>query len=108
MTIAIGGSGAPSTSRAKAFAGVSPSTLQDVDLCVEIPVYGMANSLNVAMAFALVAYEASRQHRGDSEREREDHGHDGQPFDGLGQPVEAIEAYFASKSSRSAAASGRR
>jgi 23S rRNA (guanosine2251-2'-O)-methyltransferase len=36
----------------------------DADVCVEIPVYGMANSLNVAMAFGLVGYEVLRQHHG--------------------------------------------
>lgn len=45
-------------------AGVTPATLRSADLCVEVPVFGMANSLNVAMAFAVVAYEISRQHHG--------------------------------------------
>ena len=43
-------------------AGVTPSTLALADVRVEIPVFGMANSLNVAMAFAVVAYEVLRQH----------------------------------------------
>src|SRR5918912_1945288 len=43
-------------------AGVGPSALQLADVCVEVPVYGMANSLNVAMAFALVAHEVLRRH----------------------------------------------
>jgi 23S rRNA (guanosine2251-2'-O)-methyltransferase len=43
-------------------AGVAPSALATADLCVELPVYGMANSLNVAMACALVGYEIVRQH----------------------------------------------
>jgi 23S rRNA (guanosine2251-2'-O)-methyltransferase len=43
-------------------AGVAPSALEAADLCVELPVYGMANSLNVAMACALVGYEILRQH----------------------------------------------
>ena len=43
-------------------AGVAPSALDTADLCVELPVYGMANSLNVAMACALVGYEILRQH----------------------------------------------
>ena len=30
----------------------------------EIPVYGMANSVNVAMALGLVGYEVFRQHEG--------------------------------------------
>jgi 23S rRNA (guanosine2251-2'-O)-methyltransferase len=43
-------------------AGVTPAALNVADLCVELPVYGMANSLNVAMACALVGYEVLRQH----------------------------------------------
>jgi tRNA G18 (ribose-2'-O)-methylase SpoU len=43
-------------------AGVAPAALTAADLCVEVPVYGMANSLNVAMACALVGYEILRQH----------------------------------------------
>jgi 23S rRNA (guanosine2251-2'-O)-methyltransferase len=43
-------------------AGITPSALDAADLCVELPVYGMANSLNVAMASALVGYEIVRQH----------------------------------------------
>jgi 23S rRNA (guanosine2251-2'-O)-methyltransferase len=45
-------------------AGVAPAALDAADLCVEVPVYGMANSLNVAMACALVGYEILRQHHG--------------------------------------------
>jgi 23S rRNA (guanosine2251-2'-O)-methyltransferase len=45
-------------------AGVAPWALTAADLCVELPVYGMANSLNVAMACALVGYEIVRQHGG--------------------------------------------
>ncbi len=43
-------------------AGIAPAALRAADLCVEVPVFGMANSLNVAMAFAVVAYEVLRQH----------------------------------------------
>lgn len=43
-------------------AGVTPPTLDVADRCIELPVYGMANSLNVAMACALVGYEIMRQH----------------------------------------------
>jgi len=43
-------------------AGIAPSALHAADVCVELPVYGMANSLNVAMACALVGYEILRQH----------------------------------------------
>ena len=45
-------------------AGVAPAALDAADVCVEVPVYGMANSLNVAMACALVGYEILRQHAG--------------------------------------------
>lgn len=45
-------------------AGIAPAALDATDLCVEIPVFGMANSLNVAMACAIVGYEIVRQHRG--------------------------------------------
>jgi 23S rRNA (guanosine2251-2'-O)-methyltransferase len=43
-------------------AGVAPWAVGEADLCLEIPVYGMANSLNVAMALAVVGYELFRQH----------------------------------------------
>jgi len=43
-------------------AGIAPAGLNAADVCVEVPVYGMANSLNVAMACALVGYEILRQH----------------------------------------------
>ena len=42
-------------------AGITPSALDAADVCVELPVYGMANSLNVAMACAVVGYEILRQ-----------------------------------------------
>jgi 23S rRNA (guanosine2251-2'-O)-methyltransferase len=42
-------------------AGVASRFLSMADLCVELPVYGMANSLNVAMACTLVGYEIFRQ-----------------------------------------------
>jgi 23S rRNA (guanosine2251-2'-O)-methyltransferase len=45
-------------------AGVTTAALQMADLCVEVPVYGMANSLNVAMACSVVGYEILRQHAG--------------------------------------------
>lgn len=45
-------------------AGVAPAALDAADLRVELPVYGMANSLNVAMACALVGYEILRQQGG--------------------------------------------
>ena len=44
-------------------AGVTPPTLLAADLRIEIPVFGMANSLNVAMSLAIVGYEVLRQHR---------------------------------------------
>jgi 23S rRNA (guanosine2251-2'-O)-methyltransferase len=43
-------------------AGVTSTVLRAADVCVEVPVYGMANSLNVAMACTLVGYEILRQH----------------------------------------------
>ncbi len=43
-------------------AGVAAAALRIADVCVEVPVFGMANSLNVAMACALVGYEVMRQH----------------------------------------------
>jgi tRNA G18 (ribose-2'-O)-methylase SpoU len=43
-------------------AGVTPPVLALADLCVEIPVYGMANSLNVAMSLSIVGFEILRQH----------------------------------------------
>jgi tRNA G18 (ribose-2'-O)-methylase SpoU len=45
-------------------AGLPPAALHSADLWVELPVYGMANSLNVAMACALVGFEILRQHGG--------------------------------------------
>ena len=42
-------------------AGVTANLLHTSDVCVEVPVYGMANSLNVAMACTLVGYEVMRQ-----------------------------------------------
>jgi tRNA G18 (ribose-2'-O)-methylase SpoU len=42
-------------------AGIAPAALSEADLCVEIPVFGMANSLNVAMALAVVGFEVFRQ-----------------------------------------------
>lgn len=45
-------------------AGVAPQALKAADLCVEIPVYGMANSLNVATACALIGFEIMRQFDG--------------------------------------------
>jgi tRNA G18 (ribose-2'-O)-methylase SpoU len=45
-------------------AGIAPVALELADLCVEVPVYGMANSLNVAMSCALVGFEIIRQHDG--------------------------------------------
>ena len=42
-------------------AGVTTAALQMADVCVEVPVFGMANSLNVAMACSIVGYEILRQ-----------------------------------------------
>jgi 23S rRNA (guanosine2251-2'-O)-methyltransferase len=43
-------------------AGVTTAALQLADVGVEVPVFGMANSLNVAMACSVVGYEILRQH----------------------------------------------
>ena len=43
-------------------AGVAAAALVEADVCVEVPVFGMANSLNVAMTCSLVGYEILRQH----------------------------------------------
>jgi tRNA G18 (ribose-2'-O)-methylase SpoU len=43
-------------------AGVTTAALQAAELCIEVPVFGMANSLNVAMACSVVGYEILRQH----------------------------------------------
>jgi 23S rRNA (guanosine2251-2'-O)-methyltransferase len=42
-------------------AGVASAALEATDVCVEVPVFGMANSLNVAMSCSLVGYEIVRQ-----------------------------------------------
>jgi len=44
--------------------GVEASVLELADAVVELPVWGMANSINVAMALAIVGYEAARQNGG--------------------------------------------
>ena len=43
-------------------AGIAPGALSAADVCIEVPVYGMANSLNVAMSLAVVGFELFRQH----------------------------------------------
>ena len=45
-------------------AGVAPAARRAADVCVEVPGYGMANSLNVAMTLGLIGYEVARQHAG--------------------------------------------
>ena len=42
-------------------AGIAPTALTTADVCVEVPVFGMANSLNVAMSLAVVGFEIVRQ-----------------------------------------------
>ena len=44
--------------------GVDPRILERADLVLELPVWGMANSINVAMSLAIVGYEAARQSGG--------------------------------------------
>jgi len=43
--------------------GCSKKTLQRADSCIQIPLYGRKNSLNVAAACAIIAAEISRQKR---------------------------------------------
>ena len=44
--------------------GVDPRIVAEADVVLELPVWGMANSINVAMALGVVGYEAARQSRG--------------------------------------------
>lgn len=44
--------------------GVEAEILKLADAVVELPVWGMANSINVAMALAVVGFEAARQNAG--------------------------------------------
>ena len=41
--------------------GVDPRLLAAADVAIELPVYGMANSINVAMTAAIVGYEIVRR-----------------------------------------------
>ncbi len=40
--------------------GVSPEIIELADLCIEIPMYGSKHSLNVAVAYGIVLFEAVR------------------------------------------------
>lgn len=44
--------------------GVDPRILAEADVALELPVYGMANSINVAMTLAIVGYELVRRTKG--------------------------------------------
>ena len=44
--------------------GVDPRILAEADVVLELPVYGMANSINVAMTTAIVGYELVRRTKG--------------------------------------------
>ena len=44
--------------------GVDPAILAEADVALELPVYGMANSINVAMTAAIVGYELVRRTKG--------------------------------------------
>ncbi len=44
--------------------GVDPRIVNEADLVLELPVWGMANSINVAMTLAIVGYEIARQNGG--------------------------------------------
>lgn len=41
--------------------GISDEVLKEADLIVEIPMYGMGNSLNVATSFSVIGYELVKQ-----------------------------------------------
>jgi tRNA G18 (ribose-2'-O)-methylase SpoU len=41
--------------------GIDKKVLKECDLIVEIPMYGMGNSLNVATSFAVIGYELAKQ-----------------------------------------------
>jgi tRNA G18 (ribose-2'-O)-methylase SpoU len=47
--------------------GVSPAILAEADMAVDIPMYGMKQSLNAAVAYAVALYEFVRIVRGDGE-----------------------------------------
>jgi tRNA G18 (ribose-2'-O)-methylase SpoU len=44
--------------------GVSPSVIAQADLALEIPMAGVKQSLNVAVAFGIAAFELGRIWRG--------------------------------------------
>ncbi|WP_373044315.1 TrmH family RNA methyltransferase [Vulgatibacter sp.] len=44
--------------------GVDPAILAETDIALELPVYGMANSINVAMTAGIVGYELVRRTKG--------------------------------------------
>ncbi len=47
------------------FDGVSPAVMEMADIALEIPMFGMANSINVATAAAVILYHLCRQKTGD-------------------------------------------
>lgn len=49
-------------------AGLDPAWLGEADLCVRIPMLGLADSLNVAMAATILLYEALRQRQAQQTR----------------------------------------
>jgi tRNA G18 (ribose-2'-O)-methylase SpoU len=46
--------------------GVSPAILEAADLAVDIPMYGMKQSLNAAVAYGIALFEFVRIARGDA------------------------------------------
>mgnify|MGYP000489298124 CR=1 FL=1 len=46
--------------------GISEEAIAASDYAIDIPMLGRANSLNVATAFAIAAYEAFAQYKGKS------------------------------------------
>ncbi len=43
--------------------GISDELMAEVDIAIEIPMYGRANSLNVATCYGIIVYEALKQRK---------------------------------------------
>ena len=50
--------------------GVSDALVAAADLCLEVPMMGIKQSLNVATAFGVVGFELARRWYGEGERQR--------------------------------------
>ncbi|MBN1780034.1 RNA methyltransferase [bacterium] len=57
--------------------GISPAVLRLADDIVEIPMMGFKNSINVAAAFAIAAFEIQRQHWNDLQHDWHEHNKHG-------------------------------